>query len=287
MAQVGINTTSPNATLDIQTTNAAAPSATDGILIPKIDEFPATNPTAAQDGMMVFVTGNGSVSKGFYYWDQTATNWQTISGAMDHDWYQLPLDTPADTITDNLYTLGKITIGRRHSGNVQLEVYDTISSNLAAISALKRGTASSAAQFLSGIVTSVTDSISREKTGLYSYISGPVSTRKIGIRSIVVVDTLTPSLSSHFGFYNSLSGHTDNSSQTGILNLLGTSGNARDRTGTANVLYGDGSISDEVGTSNTINSSRGRQFGTQNLPISSDQEQHEVQNILTGDGNGW
>ena len=73
-SQVGINTTSPNAQLDIKSSNQTTPSNTDGILIPKIDAFPVTNPTAAQQGMMVYLT-TVSLGKqpGFYYWDNTGT----------------------------------------------------------------------------------------------------------------------------------------------------------------------------------------------------------------------
>jgi trimeric autotransporter adhesin len=55
-AQVGINTTLPDAQLDIRSSNQATPSNTDGILIPKIDAFPVTNPTLAQKGMLVYLT---------------------------------------------------------------------------------------------------------------------------------------------------------------------------------------------------------------------------------------
>ena len=55
-SQVGINTTSPDAQLDIRSSNQVAPSNTDGLLIPKIDAFPATNPTLAQQGMLVYLT---------------------------------------------------------------------------------------------------------------------------------------------------------------------------------------------------------------------------------------
>ena len=79
-SQVGINTTSPNASLDIKSSNQATPTNTDGVLIPKIDEYPSANPTAAQDGMLVFATGTGSVSKGFYYWDNITTSWKPFSG---------------------------------------------------------------------------------------------------------------------------------------------------------------------------------------------------------------
>ncbi|WP_456438434.1 beta strand repeat-containing protein [Psychroserpens sp.] len=78
-AQVGIGNTDPKAALDISATNVATPNNTDGILIPRIDEFPAVNPTAAQNGMLVFVTGNGTPTKGFYYWDQSTNSWITVT----------------------------------------------------------------------------------------------------------------------------------------------------------------------------------------------------------------
>ncbi|UGS22977.1 beta strand repeat-containing protein [Flavobacterium channae] len=75
-AQVGINTTAPNAQLDIRATSATAPSNTDGLLIPKIDVFPATNPTAAQQGMLLYLTTtSGSNAPGFYYWDNPTATW--------------------------------------------------------------------------------------------------------------------------------------------------------------------------------------------------------------------
>ena len=80
-AQVGIGTTNPNATFDIRSSNQAMPASNDGMLIPKVDEFPATDPTALQDGMLVYVTGNGTSTKGFYYWDETLSDWISVSGA--------------------------------------------------------------------------------------------------------------------------------------------------------------------------------------------------------------
>ena len=79
-AQVGIGNTDPKASLDISTSNITSPNNTDGILIPKMNNFPAINPTANQDGMMVFITGNGVPSKGFYYWNNSSTNWVSIKG---------------------------------------------------------------------------------------------------------------------------------------------------------------------------------------------------------------
>ena len=85
LAQVGINTTTPNAQLDIQSSSQVAPSNTDGILIPKIDVFPAINPTAAQQGMLVYLTTATTFSGnpkpiGFYYWDNSPADWIAVKG---------------------------------------------------------------------------------------------------------------------------------------------------------------------------------------------------------------
>jgi hypothetical protein len=80
-SQVGINTTSPNAQLDIKSSNQLTPSNTDGILIPKIDAFPLTNPTAAQNSMMVYLTTiSAGKQPGFYYWDDGTTSWIGLTG---------------------------------------------------------------------------------------------------------------------------------------------------------------------------------------------------------------
>ncbi|WP_298303813.1 tail fiber domain-containing protein [Flavobacterium sp.] len=86
-AQVGINTTNPNAQLDIRSSNQASPSNTDGILIPKVDTFPATNPTAAQQGMLVYLTTtSGTDLPGFYYWDNPTTDWIAIGNNNTNSW---------------------------------------------------------------------------------------------------------------------------------------------------------------------------------------------------------
>lgn len=78
-AQVGIGTTTPNAQLQILSSNQATPANNDGLIIPKIDAFPATNPTASQQGMMVYLTtAVGAKQPGFYYWNNTSTNWFAV-----------------------------------------------------------------------------------------------------------------------------------------------------------------------------------------------------------------
>ena len=79
-SQVGINTTSPNAQLDVKSSNQVTPANTDGILIPKIDAFPLTNPTAAQNSMMVYLTTvSAGKQPGFYYWDNITASWKGIA----------------------------------------------------------------------------------------------------------------------------------------------------------------------------------------------------------------
>ncbi len=76
--RVGINTDNPKATLEIKTNNNT-PQPTDGVLIPRLNNFPTSHPSNDQDGMLIFITGNGAPTKGFYYWDHTATQWKAIS----------------------------------------------------------------------------------------------------------------------------------------------------------------------------------------------------------------
>ncbi|WP_203296398.1 hypothetical protein [Luteirhabdus pelagi] len=78
-AQVGIGTTNPNSMLDIPASNPASPTITDGILIPRLDAFPDTDPGAAQDGMMIFLNSPvGTDDRGFYYWDHSVFRWRSI-----------------------------------------------------------------------------------------------------------------------------------------------------------------------------------------------------------------
>ena len=114
-AQVGINTPSPDAQLDIRSSSLATPTITDGILIPKVNVFSATNPTISQQGMLVYLTtattfGGNPKPIGFYYWNFPTLDWIGISTAAngDHDWYEVGTTTAPDAITDNMF----------HSGNV-------------------------------------------------------------------------------------------------------------------------------------------------------------------------
>ncbi|GEQ86143.1 hypothetical protein ULMS_16510 [Patiriisocius marinistellae] len=78
-AQVGIGNTNPQSTLDIAVDNMNAPSNTDGILVPRVNTFPTTDPTSHQNGMMVFLTKDiPGYFIGFHYWDHPKTQWIPI-----------------------------------------------------------------------------------------------------------------------------------------------------------------------------------------------------------------
>lgn len=78
-SQVGINTTSPNAALDIEASNASSPSSSDGLLIPRIEAFPSTDPGFDQNGMLVYlISADGNNDPGFYYWEGVSSTWTSI-----------------------------------------------------------------------------------------------------------------------------------------------------------------------------------------------------------------
>jgi len=113
-AQVGINTTAPDAQLDIKASDQAAPTNTDGILIPRVDTFPLISPTAAQQGMMVYLmVSSGANPPGFYYWDNLTTSWVGISSTAngDKDWYKVGTTLSPSDITDDMFHTGKVGIG--------------------------------------------------------------------------------------------------------------------------------------------------------------------------------
>jgi len=176
-AQVGINTTSPNATLDITASDVSTPSNNDGLLIPRIDEFPGTDPTASQDGMLVFVTGNGSVSEGFYYWNHGTTSWDEMSSDQDIDWYEVGGTSAPDNINDEIFTFGKVAIGATTPGVNKLSILDGNPSNLNGISLLRTLSSDNGSGFARGIssILSITGGPTNSYTGIFSELVGTYS----------------------------------------------------------------------------------------------------------------
>lgn len=123
-AQIGVNTTDPQAQLDVRSTNQAAPTPTDGILIPKIDAFPTTNPSMDQDAMIVYLTTTaGSDLPGFYYWSGTLNEWQPLSGKAG---WSLTGDAATDPTEHFIGTTDDVSLNFRinniPSGKIEREI---------------------------------------------------------------------------------------------------------------------------------------------------------------------
>jgi hypothetical protein len=96
LSQVGIGTTSPEATLDVVASNQTTPNNADGLLIPRINAFPTTNPTINQQSMLVYLTTDltsvnisgaaQNYSEGFYYWDNVIPNWVALGEGEVKGW---------------------------------------------------------------------------------------------------------------------------------------------------------------------------------------------------------
>lgn len=90
-AQVGINTTTPKATLDVSVNTTLTNTIPDGVLIPRVTIEDLDNKSglygADQNGTLVLVTGGNSTNiktknisgPGFYYYDATNSIWKSVS----------------------------------------------------------------------------------------------------------------------------------------------------------------------------------------------------------------
>ena len=112
IAQVGINTPSPEATLDVRATNhLGTVSAADGILVPRVNSL-ATNGTV--NGQLVYLIADASpYYKGFHYWDGNA--WTRVT----------PLSTNSWSTTGNSGTSAATNyIGTNDSNPLKFKIYN-------------------------------------------------------------------------------------------------------------------------------------------------------------------
>lgn len=288
-AQVGIGNTDPNAQLDVRSSNQATPASNDGILIPKIDEFPSTLPAAAQDGMLVFASGSGSVAKGFYYWNNTSSVWVPLSSSSssDDDWHEEGTSSPADDISDNIFTFGEVGVGT-NTPDYLLDIFDSTHDRALNIGYF-RGSPSTD---IAGIYAETNDNNpGNTSRGIYNYVRGANGNKQgiwnrisptgsgthVGVRNNVT----NSSGGALYGVYSTLNGSSSTADQTGIFNQITVSGTQN--RGTYNAVS---SGVNSWGVKSTVSGS-GIVYGTENdLSISGSSEAYGTHNQLSGSGTG-
>lgn len=297
-SQIGINTTSPQAQLDIRSSNQTTPANTDGLLVPRIDTFPLTNPTASQQGILVYLTTtSGGNQPGFYYWDNSTTSWISFKGNPDNDWYEVGGTSSPDNINDNMYHLGNVAIGK-NTANYPLEVDSndseiginhsmTATSLLTTRKGIQNVVSGASDDLIYGFFNQVRNSGNGIHYGNYSLMSSIGSGDKYGTHNRVINGS-----GNKYGSYNYVSGagnnvygnynfienglgffqfatfnrvsSTNNSYKIGVFNLTSGSGNAS-HVGVANTLTGTGT-GEQVAVDNLIeNNGNGIQLGVRNL----------------------
>ncbi|RZJ65275.1 MAG: hypothetical protein EOO50_14320 [Flavobacterium sp.] len=263
LAQVGVGTTNPYSQLDVRSSNQAAPANTDGILIPKVDVFPAVVPTVNQQGMLVYLTTTvGTKPPGFYYWDFPTLSWIGLnsSATPDKDWIETGLATAPDDINDSMYHIGDAAIGKNAPG-APLDVQGD--DRLAVIQA-----------------TNVATTTGGFKFGVLSQLTGLTNDLLVGMRSSVSGS----GTGSHYGNFNILSGPGDGI-RWGTANRLTNAGNGQ-TVGFYSEMTGNGS-GIRYGVLNDISGGTNSIYGIQSSITSTGNGLHYgSQNILSGAGSG-
>ncbi|QIE58784.1 tail fiber domain-containing protein [Rasiella rasia] len=289
-SQVGIGTTTPNAQLDISASNSATPSNTDGLLIPKIDEFPVTVPTSAQDGMLVFVTGNGTPTKGFYYWDQGTTSWIPFVGSGGaSEWVDNGPDlSPVAGATKD------VSVGGLNDTSARLTVRSDKSVGGLFTNSSTQDVAMYGLQTIlqndSTDPSSVTVANQNEITvtgvgtsvGEFNFIDGAGSGFKLG-----VINFMNGAGTGNQTSFSSFLDGAGQGDQTGIITDITNSGDAF-HTGLINTMGGSGSGA-HVGVTNSLyGTGTGSQFAIENRITNSGDGNHIGQKtFINNSGNGF
>ncbi|NHM05632.1 hypothetical protein G4D82_00220 [Flavobacterium sp. CYK-4] len=260
-AQVGIGTTTPFSQLDIRSSNQATPANTDGILIPKIDAFPATNPGADQQSMLVYLTtatvfsGNAKPI-GFYYWDNTSSDWIGITSTAnsDHDWYEEGALTAPNAITDDMFHTGNVAIGK-NTADYPLDIET---------SALPTGINNLVNSNTSGTTKNgINNTLNGTSTDTYYGISNNILSSGSGFHYGTFNNIPNSGSGTHCGTYNYLGG-TASTLQYGTYNSI-TANTAGLHSGTSNNFIGNGS-GIIIGTENNVtNSGSGAHYGSNTI----------------------
>lgn len=279
-SQIGIGTTTPNATLDIRSSNPVTPTNTDGILIPRVDAFPVTNPTVSQNGMLVFLTTvSGLNQPGFYYWNNATTSWIGINSTVnsDSDWFKVGTTTAPTAITDSMFHTGNVAIGK-NTTSYPLEIQNTT---------LDRN--------INNTLTSSTSN-TLDKIGVLNTISGNTNDPSYGTSNVLSgtgngthfgnSNTLTGTgTATHYGNYTTISG-SGSGLQVGSRQTISNSGNGT-HYGISSSLSGAGTGDHYGNLTDLSGAGTGEQHGSDNLVSNTGNNSHfGTNNVMTGTGSG-
>lgn len=309
-AQVGVNTTSPKAMLDIPASSGSSPASTDGILIPRVSAFPSAG--SDQEGMLIYFLGNAGNPKGFYYWNNPVTKWEPIVVPFtDADWFkQSTTDYPKDN-TDNIFTLGNVGIGH-DSANYSLDIFSNTATRAISVDIGGSPSVSVYGNYISnyssttannsfGSYNRMSGSSAYELIGTCNEIISSTGERHTGITNIVEgsgngphkgIDNFLGGTGTgiRYGMNNTFRG-SGNAIKYGIYNDFFTGKSSGDSHGMFNVFYGTGAGSyDRYGVFNNFPSQltqSGELFGVYNTFDSPNNGTHYgVKNELRGSGSG-
>ncbi|MCB0438546.1 MAG: hypothetical protein KDD20_07390, partial [Mangrovimonas sp.] len=208
IAQVGINTTAPDASSELDITSTDG-----GILIPRMTQVQRDAITAPATGLLIYQTNN---TPGFYYYNGSA--WVNIAGVSDADWFIAGSTNIPTNITDDIITLGNVTMGNSLTGGTsKLNVYsnDATSSTVRLDNSGAIGLEKKAIEITSG---SLTGTNSERYIGVLSWHTSNSAFSQTGFKSDF--NNLS-SAGYYYGVNNDFQAGGTNGYQRGVSNYFG------------------------------------------------------------------
>lgn len=257
-AQVGVGNTNPQAQLDISASSTSSPANDDGILIPRMSNFPSA-PGAARDGMLIFYTGTAADGKGFYYWDQTITNWISIKGS---EWFDAGTFLyPSEGISED------ISIGKTSAPDGKLDI---LSDKNYGIHIDNRQTGNTNNQSVYNLFNNTANT--GQKIGTHSAFWTDTSGKQIGINNTFFNDSagdrtgVDSQITGHssgemIGTFNSINMFTGTGESYGVKNNLGSS-RAGDQYAIRNFVGGNSTGNKFGNYTHVIGTSTANYYGT-------------------------
>ena len=283
---VGINTSTPAATLDV-TASPSISTRIDGFIAPRLtgNELQAKDAlyTNDQDATIIYATApvttttdktTNVTSIGYYYFDKTQGTegrWMKIANpstpaAYQEPWNDIATQTPATSNTQNIYQMGSVGVSRNsvydgtttsteadNTNGVRLDVYGSVRFGARQRGAVGDNSFAAGSENIASGSHSTSFGTLNENTGVYTFATG--YNNKVGGRTSLVSGA--------------------NNTSTANNSLIGGFGN----TVSANSAF-------TVGEKNTINQVRSGAIGYGNVLNAGDSFAAGYQNVINAGSNG-